>query len=51
MQSNSVNEEHQLEATNIRRDEEGTYEVGQDTQVAAKAMEVLVHGFPINMKK
>ncbi|KAJ6848609.1 uncharacterized protein M6B38_275330 [Iris pallida] len=49
-QSNSVNKQ-QLEVTDIERDGEGTYEVGPDTQMAAEAMEALVHGSPINYEK
>ncbi|CAL9130945.1 unnamed protein product, partial [Musa textilis] len=46
-----VSVEHQLGVTEIERGLDGIYDVGPDTQMAAEAMEALVHGFLVNAEK
>ncbi|XP_065020716.1 uncharacterized protein LOC103996407 isoform X1 [Musa acuminata AAA Group] len=41
----------QLDVTEIKRGSDGIYDVGPDTQMAAEAMEALVHGFLNNAEK
>ncbi|CAL9158462.1 uncharacterized protein LOC135585980 isoform X1 [Musa acuminata AAA Group] len=41
----------QLDVTEIKRGSDGICDVGPDTQMAAEAMEALVHGFLINAEK
>ncbi|RRT58017.1 hypothetical protein B296_00046883 [Ensete ventricosum] len=50
-QSDLESVEHQLDVTEIERGLDGIYDVGPDTQMAAEAMEALVHGFLVNAEK